>query len=130
MVLAVTAVLAAGCAAQGPTPSPAPSGSLAPAPGVTTLAEEGYREGPAALVPIPADAKITQYVDQPNVLAASFSEPSGERIAAVLREELPDAGWTITADTDAAVIFSRPGWQGHFTIADTTSALSIRSTPQ
>ena len=144
-VVGVCAVLLAGCGAAAPEPTPTPTGSLEPAPGVISLAEKGYEQGPATLIPVPDDVAITQYVDQPNVITASFSQPEGAVIAEVLRAELPGAGWEITADTPEAILFTRPGWDGAFTISQgsdsqgpgsggaaskTVSALTVRAAPQ
>ena len=119
-----------GCGAAAPEPTPTPTGSFEPSPGTISLAEKGYEQGPSALIPIPDDAAITQYVDQPNVITASFSQPDGAEIAHVLRADLPGAGWEITADTPEAILFTRPGWDGAFTISENVSAVTVRATPQ
>lgn len=119
----------AGCAAAPPSaPEPEPATYRAP-DGVTTLAALGFTQGPAAQVPIPAEPTITQRVDQPNVVSASFSAPAGERFGEVLRQELPEAGWTITVDANGSLLFDRPGWDGAFTVAERVSALTVRAVP-
>lgn len=124
-------LLLAGCAASpapAPTPAAAPS-PYTPGPGLTTLADEGYTQGPAAWVPLPEAVTITQHVDQANVLAASFPATEGGRIAQVLRAQLPAAGWVVVADADDAILFERPGWEGAFTASPRASAVTIRAVP-
>lgn len=126
----VCVLVLVGCGATVPKPTPTPTGSFEPSPGTISLAEKGYEQGPSALIPIPDDAAITQYVDQPNVITASFSQPDGVEIAHVLRADLPEAGWEITADTPEAILFTRPGWDGAFTISENVSAVTVRAAPQ
>lgn len=129
-VMGTCTLVLVGCGAAAPEPTPTPTGSLEPASGVISLAEKGYGQGPAALIPVPDDVAITQYVDQPNVITASFAQPDGAAIAEVLRTNLPGAGWKITADTPEAILFTRPGWDGAFTISENVSAVTVRAAPQ
>lgn len=126
--LAATVVLS-GCAAAPPPPegSSIPTAAYEPTSGVQTMADLGWSQGPAAWVPLPGEVRVTQRVDQANVITASFDPSNGDAIAAVLQAELPAAGWVIQQDAPEAVLFDREGWQGAFTRTDAAAAITIRA---
>jgi len=101
--------------------------SSVPSDGVT-LAALGYLNGPAQQFSLPHTAAITAKVDQPNNVAMVLSSPPPSEIAAYLRRSLPAAGFTITADDQAAttMTFSGNGWVGSFTSNDRVSAVLLR----
>jgi hypothetical protein len=130
LLVAVPALGVAGCAADDP-PAPSPVASAAttsvavPAGGVS-LAQLGFRHGPAGLVTVPAGVRLTQQVDQPNVVTAGFAAPGGEEIATWLQARLPGADFTISASGPDAVLFRGHGWSGAFTVGNGESALTLR----
>jgi lipoprotein len=124
-LLAVIAL--AGCTTPPPElPGPEPRVSVSvPSDGVT-LAQLGFRNGPSALV-LPAGMVIRDRVDLGTNVTMTITSPPGERIAAWLRQNLPAAGFEITADGQDSLLFHRGPWQGAFTVSGDLSALSLRT---
>lgn len=125
-------LLVAGCATGAP-PTPAitdfPATAAVTQAGGVPLRDFGYRNAPADLM-VPAGARITEAVDQPNNVVAVFDKPAGAVIAAFLRAGLPAQGWVITADGDDSLLFERGAVTGAFTVTGELSALTIRSDPR
>jgi hypothetical protein len=132
--MALLGYLLIGCSA-------APSSDSSPAPPATaparppaipddgvTLATLGFLNGPTEQFSLPRTATITAKVDQPNNVVAVVSEPSPADVASYLRRALPEAGFTITADDQAAktMTFSGSGWNGNFTADGRVSAVLLR----
>lgn len=118
-----------GCAGSGarPLPSPAPvTGSVVVPAGGVSLSQLGFRHGPAGFVTVPSGVRLTQRVDQPNVVTVGFAAPAGAEIARWLETELPAAGFTVTSGGDEAVLFDGHGWSGAFTVGGGESALTLR----
>jgi len=128
-----------GCLLMGCSPTPSSDSSPAPTaasptrpPAVpndgVTLAVLGYLNGPTEQFSLPRTATITAKVDQPNNVVAVVSEPSPADVASYLRRALPEAGFTITADDQAAktMTFSGSGWNGNFTADGRVSAVLLR----
>lgn len=113
-------------AGESATP-PATTSTFAPAEGVR-LVDLGFRNAPADFY-VPASVVITERVDQSNNIVAVFSSPSGAELAAYLRANLPEQGWTITADGYDSLLFERGQLGGAFTVTGDVSALTIRSDP-
>ncbi|HEY6685419.1 MAG TPA: hypothetical protein VI094_04330 [Propionibacteriaceae bacterium] len=123
-----------GCSAgsssdSSPAPqavSPAGQPSV-PADGVT-LSALGYLNGPTEQFSVPRTAVITAKVDQPNNVAVVLSSPSPADVATYLRQALPAAGFTITAEDAAAktITFAGNGWIGNFTGDSRASAVLLR----
>jgi hypothetical protein len=93
-----------------------------------TLAALGYLNGPIEQFSLPRRAVITAKVDQPNNVAVVLSSPSPAEVASYLRQELPAAGFTITAEDAAAktMTFTGNGWIGNFTGNSRASAVLLR----
>lgn len=129
--LLLAALLLAGCgAAQANVSAPPAPASKAPVPpGARTLAELGYANGPANLLSLPAAVRIVTRVDQPNVLTVLGDPLDAESVATHLRANLEGEGWTVTADGGDGILFSRPGWQGAFTVAPKLWGLTLRAKP-
>jgi hypothetical protein len=127
-------LLMGGCSAGSSSDSsPAPSVALpagqpsVPADGVT-LSALGYLNGPIEQFSVPRTAVITAKVDQPNNVAVVLSSPSPADVATYLRQALPAAGFTITAEDTAAktMTFTGNGWIGSFTGDSRVSAVLLR----
>ncbi|MCG6567036.1 hypothetical protein [Tessaracoccus sp. ZS01] len=125
----VAALALVGCsAAPEPTPSAPESSPLvsdAPEGGVL-LSSLGYVNAPE-MFSVPLHASITDRIDSYNNVTAVFSSPSGQDIAAYLRENLASMGFTITADKNQSMLFTNGHWQGAFTTSDSFAALSLRT---
>jgi hypothetical protein len=93
-----------------------------------TLAALGYLNGPIEQFSLPRTAVITAKVDQPNNVAVVLSSPSPAEVATYLRQALPAAGFTITAEDAAAktMTFAGNGWIGNFTGDSRASAVLLR----
>ena len=93
-----------------------------------TLAALGYLNGPIEQFSLPRTAVITAKVDQPNNVAVVLSSPSPAEVATYLRQALPAAGFTITAEDAAAktMTFAGNGWIGNFTGNSRASAVLLR----
>ncbi len=128
--LAAAITLAAtGCTTPPPViPSEPAASSTRSAPSdAVSLAELGFSHGPAELW-LPRSITITQRVDLATNVTLVVISPSGPELAQWLREILPAAGFTITADGQDSLLFERDHWQGAFTTTDDDlSALSLRS---
>lgn len=117
----------AGCADGTPTPAPGPSLSAVAVPnGGVSLAQLGFRHGPAAAVTLPAGVRPGLRVDQPNLLTLTIEEPPGAMVEVWLRSHLPAAGFTIRAEGGGGLLFDGHGWQGAFTATEADSALTLR----
>lgn len=119
-----------GCATGSPpgstpTPTVVTRSVTVPAGGVS-LAELGFRHGPTGLLTVPAGVRLTQRVDQPNLLTAGFAAPNGDEITGWLRSQLPVAGFRITAQGPGALLFTGHGWSGAFATGGGESALTLR----
>jgi hypothetical protein len=122
-----------GCSAGSSSDSsPAPQAVSPAAPSVqvdgVTLAALGYLNGPIEQFSLPRTAVITAKVDQPNNVAVVLSSPSPAEVATYLRQALPAAGFTITAEDAAAntMTFAGNGWIGNFTGDSRASAVLLR----
>lgn len=134
LLLLLPLLAACGGTASGATPSPSasattPQAVLAGVPGGRTLADFGYLNGPGSLIGLPAFVEITTRVDQPNVITALGQPGDAGAVAAYLRASLPSAGWTITGESPEGLTFTRPGWQGAFTVAPKIWGLTLRAQP-
>lgn len=105
-------------------PRPIPTVSL-PAGGVS-LAELGFRNGPVDRVSLPAGVRLDLRVDQPNVVTATITEPTGPKVADWLRTSLPAGGFTVRADAGDSLLFAGYGWSGAYTTSDQLAALTLR----
>ncbi len=127
VVLAVVALV--GCSAsQQPTPAPStPSASVivTPPTGGVLLTSLGFQHAPQGFS-IPANAQITDRVDQSNQVTAVFSAPDGFEMAAYLRKHLPSMGFHVTGDKDNALLFTSDTTQGAFYAEGSLSSLSLR----
>lgn len=131
LVVASALLALSGCAAgppQLPPAPPTPTPVPVPAGGVS-LAQLGFRNGPAASITLPASAELLRQVDQENVLTATFIRPGAAELAGWLRTNLPAAGYRITADQGDSLVFAGPGWTGAFTADNGVSALTLRKNP-
>ena len=126
--LAVGVLIGCGAAPQGLKPAPTPSPTAEPTRpgGGVSLAELGFRNGPADIW-LPEQVLIVERVDLANNVTVVMASPSGEELARWLREELPGAGYEITADGADSLLFSKEPWQGAFTVTGEYSALSLRT---
>ncbi|TDT34124.1 hypothetical protein [Naumannella halotolerans] len=120
-------VLASGCAASATEPTPEPVPSTAPnlGDGVTSLAELGVDNGPAAWTPLPADISVGEVVDQENVVTLIVLAPEGEQFIDFLDQQLPAAGFSIESASKTGLVFSGYGWTGGATTGEAT-ALTLR----
>jgi hypothetical protein len=134
VAMALVGCLLMGCSAGSSSDSsPAPP-VVSPAgpPSVqvdgVTLAALGYLNGPIEQFSLPRTAVITAKVDQPNNVAVVLSSPSPAEVATYLRQALPAAGFTITAEDAAAktMAFAGNGWIGNFTGNSRASAVLLR----
>lgn len=128
--LALLAVLAlAGCsAARGIAPAPPPSSvtvTAAPDGGVF-LTELGFTHAPAGFS-IPLGTEITDRIDAYNNITAVFTLPTGQEMAAYLREHLTGMGFEITADKNQSMLFTDGHWQGALTTTGSLAAISLRT---
>lgn len=131
LVGVVIALGGCGSAANVPhdpnVPRPTPTVSL-PAGGVS-LADLGFRNGPADRVSLPPGVRLDLRVDQPNVITATINEPGGARVAGWLRASLPAGGFTVSADAGDSLLFAGYGWSGAYTTSDHLAALTLRKDP-
>jgi hypothetical protein len=127
----VSLALTAGCGAaprpDQPSAPPVTTAVPVPADGLT-LAQLGFRNGPATAFSVPRVAVISTRVDQPSGVTVVFSSPAPGQLAGYLRRSLPASGWVVTADDPAAssLTFSGYGWQGSFTGTGGASAVILR----
>lgn len=117
-----------GCAAAPiePPPTPSTNPSVAVPEGGVSLRDLGFRHAPEGLS-VPADARISERIDQGNNVTVVFDQPSGDELIDYFRTALPELGFTIDEDANGAMLFHRDPWQGAFTSADGISALSLRT---
>lgn len=90
------------------------------------LASLGFTHAPSGFS-VPANAQITDRIDQPNQVTAVFSAPDGFEMAAYLRENLPAMGFQVTGDKDNALLFTSGTIRGAFYAEGSLSSLSLRS---
>ncbi|HEX5384370.1 MAG TPA: hypothetical protein VFW54_06990 [Propionibacteriaceae bacterium] len=134
VAMTLVACLLMGCSAgssSDSSPAPpvvSPSGPSSVRVGGVTLAALGYLNGPIEQFSLPRTAVITAKVDQPNNVAVVLSSPSPAEVATYLRQALPAAGFTITAEDAAAktMTFAGNGWIGNFTGDSRASAVLLR----
>ena len=126
------ALLVGGCAAGVSQPGPGYSSSASPsavhaAPsGTVTMANLGWKNGPADRIFLPIDATIDRRVDQANVITAIGRPEMAASVLSTLTETLPSYGWTITADAGGSLVFSDATYDGAFTSDSSVWALTIR----
>jgi hypothetical protein len=134
VAMTLVACLPMGCSAgssSDSSPAPpviSPSGPPSVRVDGVTLAALGYLNGPIGQFSLPRTAVITAKVDQPNNVAVVLSSPSPAEVATYLRQALPAAGFTITAEDAAAktMTFAGNGWIGNFTGDSRASAVLLR----
>lgn len=97
--------------------------------GGVSLAQLGFRNGPADLVTLPAGVRLGLRVDQPNMLTATVIAPEATAVADWLRTHLSEGEFEITADGDGGVVFEGHGWEGAFTASNAEAALTLRRQP-
>ncbi|MDN5997252.1 MAG: hypothetical protein L0K42_08575, partial [Acidipropionibacterium jensenii] len=106
-----------------------PSGSVAmPSsadPEASTLRDFAIRNGPEQL-PLPADLMISYTVDNPNNVTLVIDVSQGSQTYRFLRDRLPGAGFTITADRQQSLTFSGHGWSGAYTVSQDLAGLTLR----
>ena len=128
LLAALCCLAVVGCSAAGTEPiEPAPTTSTVvqvPDDGVL-LSSLGYRNAPADFS-VPATSIISDRVDQDNTVVAVFTAPSGLDMAAYLRANVPQQGWTITADGNNSLLFERGEAHGAFTVTGAFAAIAIR----
>ena len=131
LLASVALALLPGCGAT-PRPdlksAPPPSASAtAPADGIT-LAQLGFRNGPAGAFSVPRTVVWTTSVDEPSGVTVVFSRPDAAVLADYLRRVLPGSGFVVTGDAraTATLTFTGYGWHGSFTGAGASSALILR----
>jgi len=133
LVLVLVLALASCAGGAAPTPGPdAPAGpSSSPVvqvpPDGLLLGAFGFSSGPLRSFSLPRSTRLTVAVDQPDNVTAVLSSPPAADVAVYLRGALPDAGYTVTADTgEATLTFRGNGWTGSFTGAGDSSAVVLR----
>lgn len=125
---ALVALLLAACTAtpHQPAPTPAPEVSATVPVGGVSMRQLGFRYAPPG-VSLPAGTRVVERVDLANNVTAVLDAPAGTSVAAWLRQHLPEAGFTITADGADSLLFHRMPWQGAFTVTDGLAAITLRT---
>ena len=132
-VVAAVACLLAGCLLAGCAAGQSGLATSAPPPTPTTpdqgqsLSALGFTNGPAELIWLPRDVRITYGADQPNALIASGDAAQGPLVEDFLRLTLPGLGWRITADADGGLLFQQGEWQGAYALGGDSWALTVRN---
>lgn len=129
---ALLVAVLAGCASASQPPGPGPTASHSASEQATPptsgagLRDLGFQHGPEDLW-LPKDLEIVERIDVANNVTLVIANPPGAQVAVWLREELPRAGFRITADAADSLLFRRGEWQGAFTVTGDHCALSLRT---
>ena len=123
------ALLLAGCGSAPTTVPPSPTTAVtrrAPA-GTVSLADLGWRNGPANRVLLPSGVTLTRRIDQPNLISAFGYGTDREQIRRLLAQHLPTLGWDVTGSGADALVFGDQQYQGAYTASDEVWGLTIRA---
>lgn len=117
IVLVAAIAVLTGCSAVPDYDPPAPDATITASvpPGGMSLRELGGDQGPVDAVTIPRSHQLRVATFQVNVVNLVFVAPDAGELAEWFRTTLPEAGWTITTDSNDALIFTGHGWDGVFT---------------
>ena len=123
-------VAATGCSAAPPpgpsSPSTSPAAATTAPDGGVLLRDLGFANAPQGFS-VPRESVISDRIDAANNVTAVFTAPEGDGIAAYLREHLGSMGFEITADKNQSLLFRNDAFDGAFTTAGSTAALSLRT---
>ncbi|MDO5286107.1 MAG: hypothetical protein Q4G45_04715 [Actinomycetia bacterium] len=99
-------------------------------PGTASLADLGWRNGPASRVLLPSGVSLSRRVDQPNVVSAFGYGSEHQQVRTVLAEQLPRRGWRVTGSGPDALVFEDDQYQGTYTASERVWGLTIRVRPR
>lgn len=123
---------AAGTPATGTTTPPAATASATPAVRVPSdgvvLRDFGYQFGPLDAFSLPRTSVVIAAVDQADNVTLVLSAPSAAEVTDYLRQALPAAGFTVTADHPGrtTLTFTGHGWSGSVTGDSLSTGILLR----